>query len=466
MTGWLPHKSGITSFNVYFRDLYPNVITIPQLFKNKHYRVEGLGKIHDPRNVSAFDNDTYDKISWDKWHEISNSGRYIEAKGKPSTEMLAADDNLYNDAKYATIAIERIQALAASETPFFFAVGFQKPHLPFVAPQKYWDLYDRNTLPLRSFKGNDADDYDGFYNRGGELRGYDDIPEEGDIPEAKERELIHGYYACVSFVDEQIGRIIKALKATGEYDNTIVVFWGDHGWHLGDHNIWTKHTNFEQATRSPLIIKPLAGLAGNVVTAPTAHIDIFPTLAEMTGLEVPGDKDGRSLVPLLHAADAKVNDFVVSRFTRAGYEGNALRDERYRFVEWTNKKGAKKYQLFDYATDALETQNLAYLPGYQDVVSHYSQGLSSYLSHFTGEELNLDAERETAQTLKLYPNPCSTTLGVEPAFGRFKIYNHKGQIVKQTTLIPPQKNIDVADFPSGIYFLMFEQGAAAPFVVE
>lgn len=391
LTGWMPQKSGVTSFYTYFRDLYPNMVTIPQFFKNKDYQVEGVGKIHDPRNVSEFNDDTYDKVSWDHWHTISNSGRYINANGKPSTEMVDAADSEYNDGKHTQVAVDRITALAKSDQPFFFAVGFQKPHLPFVAPKKYWDLYDRATIPLRTFKDNASNDFDDFYNRGGELRGYDDIPEEGTIAEAKERELLHGYYACVSFIDAQVGRVINALKESGEYDNTVIVFWGDHGWHLGDHNMWTKHTNFEQATRSPLLIKGIGTKKNNVLTAPTGHIDIFPTLVDLAGYDIPSDKDGQSLVPLLHSSEASVNDFTVSRFTRGGYDGNALRNERYRYVEW-NKNGDMKYQLFDYQEDSLETENLAYEPEYNDLIANLSTQLNAYLERFTGGGYNFDFE--------------------------------------------------------------------------
>ena len=386
LTGQMPQKSRITSFYKYFRDMYPDMITLPLFFKNNGYHVEGVGKIHDFRNVSEFNNDTYDAISWNKWNTISGSKRYCCSEGNPATEMGEVADNGYNDGKFADLTVKRITQLAKNGEPFFFAVGFHKPHLPFTAPKKYWDLYQRDEIKLAEFKENAANDYDGFYNRGSELRNnYDNIPKTGDIPEDLQRELIHGYYACVSFIDAQVGKVLDALKASGEYDNTIIVFWGDHGWHLGDHNQWTKHTNFEQATRSPLIIKAPGFPANQVTNSPTGHIDIFPTLVDLAGFEIPSDKDGKSLKPILQNADADVNEFTVSRYTRDGYDGNALRNKRYRYVEWKHDSGDMKYQLFDYETDPLETVNLAYMPEYENLISKLSEQLNAYLETLVGD---------------------------------------------------------------------------------
>lgn len=387
LTGQMPQKTGITSFYQYFRDMYPDMVTLPLFFKNNGYQVEGVGKIHDYRNVSEFNNDKYDAISWNKWNTINDAKAYYCSEGKPATENCDVADNEYNDGKFADLTVERITQLAENEEPFFFAVGFQKPHLPFAAPKKYWDLYQRDEIQLAEFRENAANDYDGFYNPGSELRNnYDNFPETGDLPDETQRELIHGYYACVSFIDAQVGKVLDALKASGEYDNTIIVFWGDHGWHLGDHNQWGKHTNFEQATRSPLIIKAPGFPANQVTNSPTGHIDIFPTLVDLAGFEIPADKDGKSLKPILQNADVDVNEFTVSRFTRDGYDGNALRNKRYRYVEWEHDNGNIKYQLFDYETDPLEKVNLACMPEYETLISELSEQLNSYLETLEGPD--------------------------------------------------------------------------------
>lgn len=391
LSGWLPQKSGIKSFRQYLRDLYPSMVTIPLFFKNNGYEVEGMGKIHDYRNVSEYNGDTYDAISWNTFFEISAS-KYYSSTGKPVTENKAINDNDYKDGLIADKAVERVEVLAQKSKPFFLAVGFSKPHLPFNAPTKYWDLYDRSKLELAEFTNNAANDYEDFYNYGSEFRNnYDGMPQEGDFSEELQRELIHGYYACISYIDSQVGKIISALKQSGEYNNTIIVFWGDHGFHLGDHSMWGKHTNFEQATRSPLIIKAPGYASDNATASPTGLIDIFPTLCDLTGFETPADKDGKSLKPLLVNPDNDVNPFTLSRFSRGGYNGNALRSEQYRFVEWVKNEDIK-YQLFDYETDPLEKINKAYMPEYQYLVDSLSVELNDYLLNIMGSDFNFGFE--------------------------------------------------------------------------
>ena len=380
MTGWMPQFTNIDGFYMPFRDMYPNAVTLPQHFKQNGYRVEAMGKIYDSRNVSI--NDRRDKASWDEYYRANGKGTF--SKERVATESMDVPDSAYQDGAIALKAIERLGALKEMDTPFFLAVGFIKPHLPFAAPKKYWDLYDREKLPLAEFQDRAANDKGFYYNPGGELRSYnaDGLSKTGDLPERTQRELIHGYYACVSFIDAQVGKVIDALKENGQYDNTIIVLWGDHGWHLGDHGQWTKHSNFEQATRSPLIIR-VPGMPNNrVVKSPTSLVDMYPTLCELTGLKTPKTLHGKSLKPILEGKAERANEFVVSHYPRGGFYGDALRNDRYRYVEWKQAGQVKYIQLFDYNKDPLETVNISLLSENKKLVESLSSQLNNYLEQF------------------------------------------------------------------------------------
>ena len=198
-----------------------------------------------------------------------------------------------------------------SNKPFFLAVGFKRPHLPFVASKKYWDLYDEDAIQLAAFQKKSKNSTDLAYHNSGEMRSYQSPEVEYklneknllEMDEALQKKLIHGYYACVSFVDNQIGKIFKKLKEKNLDKNTIIVVLGDHGWHLGDHSLWNKHSNFEQATRSPLMIYVPDGNKTVKVSLPTEFVDLFPTLCELSGVPIPENLDGKSLVPFINQSN-------------------------------------------------------------------------------------------------------------------------------------------------------------------
>ncbi|MBI5775741.1 MAG: zinc-dependent peptidase, partial [Verrucomicrobia bacterium] len=265
------------------------------------------------------------------------------------------------------------------KAPFFLAVGYIRPHLPFITPKKYWDLYDRAKIPLATngFIPHGAPvvafgdrNLGGFY----ELRGYLDYadapsPFERPLTEARQRELKHGYYASVSFVDAQVGRLLAGLDSLGLAQNTIVVLWSDHGWKLGEHGSWCKQTNFEIDTRAPLMIRaPGAQANGRPSDALVEFVDIYPTLCNLAGLPVPKTLEGKSLVPLLDGSAAKVKDAAFSQFPRKhegrDYMGYAMRTERHRYIEWLDAKSGEvtARELYDHDTDAGEIENVAARP--------------------------------------------------------------------------------------------------------
>ena len=376
MTGERPDTTHVWDLQTHFRDHIPNVVTLPQQFKNNGYFCQGIGKIyHSSLN---------DKASWSvPW--IPNGGGKgfgpegvkilgrLKAKAEKKDKVRGlpyeapeVEDDFLTDGSTAKRACELVKECKERDKPFFLAVGFLKPHLPFVAPKKYWDMYDADDLyePATSSPPKGAPDYapTGF----GELRQYYGMPQKGPVDQEDARKLIHGYYACVSYTDAQIGRVLKQLDESGLRENTVVVLWGDHGWHLGDHGMWCKHTNYEFATRAPLIISmPAQAKVGTKTNALVEFVDIYPTIVEACSLPKVEGKAGRSLVPLLNDPAKVWAKAAFSQFPRPIGKhgpgmGYAMRTDRYRFVKWIAKKdGFAEYELYDLERDPNETVNLA-----------------------------------------------------------------------------------------------------------
>ena len=273
-------------------------------------------------------------------------------------------DSAYPDGKLADEAIRRLQQAAQSpDTPFFLAVGFVKPHLPFCAPKKYWDLYDpaKFTLPELKVPPEGAPPF--APTNWGELRQYSDMPETGGLTEEVERTLIHGYHAAVSYMDAQLGRVIDALEATGLDKNTIIVLWGDHGWHLGDHGMWCKHTNYEQATRIPLIVvAPGVTTGGSASAALAESVDIYPTLCELAGLPVPDNLDGTSFArraeePSERNQGSHLSCLSARKPNRPRRADGPLPAGGMEAARRTTDRAV--LELYDYESDPGETKNLA-----------------------------------------------------------------------------------------------------------
>ena len=392
LTGLRPQTLGIYDLGTNFRRARPDAVTLPQLFKQHGWRTEGMGKIFHVGHGN-----TNDPASWSTPHWNANVVAYAlpaskakagltreealfsnkSAKDLPrgaAWESADVPDNTYPDGALADHAIERLRAAKEKPAePFFLAVGFLKPHLPFVAPKKYWDLYDRASFPLAEVRTppEGAPSYAPQF--GGELRQYSDIPDVGPLNDDLQRTLIHGYHAAVSYMDAQLGRVLAELDKLGLAQNTIIILWGDHGWHLGDHGIWCKHTNYEQAARIPLLVAAPGGAGGASLSAGTKSgslvetVDIYPTLCELAGLPAPAGLDGRSFVPTLRDPAAPTKDHTIHVYPRTApgkgpVMGRAIRTERYRLVEW-KKIGAPaseaELELYDYEADPLERKNLA-----------------------------------------------------------------------------------------------------------
>jgi arylsulfatase A-like enzyme len=363
MTGLYPEYTGERNYHVTgWRERWAGVVTLNQHFKANGYTAVGLGKIYhgtggpgvDPGNwsewVTVDDGVNYANPASLKDKRTTRSaapGRGTKSRG-PATESGAVGDDTYADGLRAAEGARQIETLARAGKPFFLAVGFTKPHLPFVAPEKYWDLYEREGFAMPANLGVPPGYPDWARNRNaGELRSYSDIPREGtpaEFPDELNRRLIHGYHACVSYMDRNVGRLLDALDESGAADDTIVVFWADHGWKLGDHASWCKHTNFECDTRVPLIIRhPGKRSAAGNTTALVELVDLYPTLCDLCGLGKPAHLQGRSFVPVLDAPKSAHREFAYSSYPatasrpRKAVIGHSIRTNRYRYTEWWEK---------------------------------------------------------------------------------------------------------------------------------
>jgi arylsulfatase A-like enzyme len=413
MTGLRPDSLRVWDLQTDFRETVPDVVTLPQHFMRNGYRAIAIGKIYHnviPDSVSwsepklhiegyPFDPDAVYRhplnvaIQEARKEEILEAGqedRHIDQYGEwylkaGSTEIVDGPDDLYYDGAQTDAAIDKLAELAARDQPFFFAIGYYRPHLPFNAPKKYWDMYEREAIPMAAEPDLPRNGPPMAINNMRELRGYADFrdvphPVDGSVSELDARRLKHGYYASVSYVDAQVGRLLDALDELRLSENTIVVLWGDHGWKLGEHGSWAKMTNYEIDTRAPLIIRSPRGTDGVRVDRLVEFVDIYPTLAELAGLPVPAHVQGVSAVPLMEDPDQTWKSAVFSQFLREGiwtapdgieYMGYAVRTNRYRYVAWMNTEtgGFVAWELYDHESDPGENINLAGRPGYAETLA-------------------------------------------------------------------------------------------------
>jgi iduronate 2-sulfatase len=357
----------------HYREVLPDVMTLPQLFKQQGYHTESIGKVNhvyppilDPVSWSVPER-LADIVKRDEYLRPENRvGGFIEpmVKGE-ATESIAAPDSAYVDGQAADAAIEALQRL--QHRPFFLAVGTKRPHLPWTAPERYWKMHSRGTFALAddSPSREEVQRFPWRYEWGsttGELRGYSDIPAKGDVTPEKRTELRHGYYAAVSYVDAQIGRIIAELDRLNLAGRTIIVLWSDHGFHLGENRQWGKKTNTELDLRVPLVvIAPGRTKPGSRTRAMVELVDLYPTLAELAGLPRVAGLEGTSFVPVLDDPERPWKDAVFSQYVRSGVAGRAIRTESHRYVEWTRLSSGEQVDVEFYRveSDPLERENLA-----------------------------------------------------------------------------------------------------------
>jgi iduronate 2-sulfatase len=375
---------GIYSLGFNFRRAVPEAVTLPQCFKQQGYHAAGVGKVFHIGHGNHGDERSWsvpfqpDKVVDYVLPESTGGGKLTReqalfanrsAQGLPrgaAWEIADVEDEAYADGRIATGGIKRLREYRKSGEPFFLALGFTKPHLPFCAPRKYWDLYDPATLPMPE-RDRLPEGAPGYAGKGLlELNQYEPVPQDPPLTPELQRKLIHGYYAALSYMDAQLGRMLDELDRLQLEENTIVVLWGDHGYHLGDNGLWTKHTNYEQANRIPLlVVAPGVTKQGSHTGALVETVDIYPTLCELAGVTAPDGPqpmDGKSLVQILRDPRASIRDHASHCFPRGNRLGRAIRTERYRMVEWKEigkPVATAEYELYDYQTDPHETRNVA-----------------------------------------------------------------------------------------------------------
>jgi len=390
ITGLRPDTIKVWDLKTHFRETLPELVTLPQYFKNHGYHSQAIGKILHGSSVSM-----YDPPSWTEdplfdygrphhWRYASPENLAVEAHKRSATEGADVPDDTFVDGLVCVAAEEAIDRFAESQKPFFLGVGFRKPHLPFVAPKKYWDLYDRDSIPARTSTNHPKDAPEYALRTWNEIEGYTDIPKQLDqISEEKISELRHGYYACISYVDALLGRLLDKLEERNLANDTIVCLWGDHGFHLGEQGLWTKANNYELSARVPLILSvPNQKQKGAVSNAFVELVDLYSTLTEACGLGIPDGLEGLSMTPLLDkphrswktaAFNQYPRDYTKIKHEKHGdVMGYSIRTDRYRYVEWRDWKSSKvlHQELYDHSTDPHETINKA---GIEEMASALSR---------------------------------------------------------------------------------------------
>jgi len=414
LTGTRPDTTQVWDLVTHFRQAIPNVVTLGQHFKNQGYFVQGMGKIYHggyddtpswsvpwgtpkavayglPENLALnqrqFEVDPDDVGPTKKKTKLKNAQVPNAADGTasskfnsrgPAFEGADVPDNTFQDGKVAELAVQTLQAMSKQPEPFFLALGFVKPHLPFVSPKKYWDLYDPTKIELapNNFRPKNAPDY--AILSGQEMRAYSGIPQDS-IPPALARQLKHGYYAAISYMDAQVGIVLAELDRLGLRENTIVILWGDHGWKLGEHDAWCKHSNSENDTNAPLIISvPGMKNPGAHTNALVEFVDVYPSLAELAGLPLPHHLEGTSFQPLLNDPNRPWKSAAFSQYPRKGGHttsgelmGYSMRTDRYRLTVWVDRKDHAQIdaiELYDHQNDPMENTSIAKDPANTELV--------------------------------------------------------------------------------------------------
>jgi iduronate 2-sulfatase len=375
-----------------FRDHLPTIVTLPQQFKNHGYHTQGFGKIFHGGLIVR--DEWNDPASWSVPAWFGQPRYYYTEAGvsaakevfKTKTGAVGAeiddwvnhfvlglsveapdvDDEVLQDGQIATHGIRALRAISRNgNKPFFLALGFLKPHLPVIAPKKYWDLYPPDKVKVATNREPPKDAPAVAETKWGHSRTYTDFPDEGEPPEKLVFDITRGYAACVSYVDAQVGRVLVELDRLGLRENTIVIFWGDHGWHIGENHNWGKRTNYELSTRAPLILRdPRMKGPGRKTNALVEFVDIFPSLCELAGLPLPGHLEGTSFAPLLEDPKRPWKEGAFSQFPSATetHMGRTIRTDRYRFIQWSpidDPEVIDAMELYDHESDWQENFNIA-----------------------------------------------------------------------------------------------------------
>jgi len=400
MTSIRPAPSRFVTHLAYAEKDAPGITTLnTQLKRNGYYTISNGKILHHPEDSAV----GWSEPAWrpgqpaigllptqaqakknanqSKTKAAGKTQKTTKERGAPFEISPLSDDDLA-DGQVALKTIADLRRLKEMDQPFFLAAGFFKPHLPFIAPEKYWDLYPAENIKLPENDHRPENAPDEAIHNSGELRAYQSVPKQGRLPDDLALNLIRGYHACVSFTDAQIGRVLDELERLDLAKNTIVILWGDHGWNLAEHTLWCKHSCFETSMRVPLIIHAPGFEGGLKTEALTELIDIYPTLCELAGVPVPEHVQGRSFVPLMKNPAQKWKDQAIGRFTA----GDTIRTDEHRFTEYS-RRDSKPFarMLYDHRSDGGENSNLSEQAEQADVVT----GLAERLRAGKGKDSSL-----------------------------------------------------------------------------
>ena len=376
ITGLVPERCGVLRNDADFRATIGDARVLPELFREAGWRTIALGKVHHGQGAvddeRSWSEAPWRPERWQRWY-ASEGARALQAAAEAEApaaqrhlvravieDHADLDDGEFPDALIADEAIRKItehsEGGARAGEPLFLAVGFLKPHLPFVSPQRYWDLHQGTNRVLQGQAPTGAPAV--ALHNSDELRAYLDVPDEGPLPPELASRLVRGYRASASFVDAQVGRVMRALEEHGMADDTVVVLWGDHGWHFNELGMWAKQTNFEQALRVPLVIRG-GGVRSGEVDSFVELVDIYPTLASLAGLEAPDGLDGRDLSGALRSRDWPMAEIAPrSQYPRGQVMGRSVRDEDGRYTEWERGGELVAAELYEARVGVNEERNL------------------------------------------------------------------------------------------------------------
>lgn len=383
LTGCRPNTTGVDyPYSQYFiNEFWPAHPSIPEYFEEQGYSAYTFGKVHHGGGAEDKLKTRHYNPGGVKYYALEENIRLGGERGRsvqtPPYESADVSDEAYQDGMIAQEAVNTIKKVSGKGQPFFLAVGFKKPHLPFCAPKKYWDMYMEDEIGLAPYRLHPENSPE-YSTVNYELQGYKepDNISGGSYPEHHQLKLRHGYAACVSYIDAQVGKLMKQLEESGELDNTIVMLISDHGWHLGDQGMWGKATNFENSTLSPLILSVPGTSKGLRLSQLVEYVDIYPTLVELAGFVPANYLEGNSFVPLLNNPQREWKTAAFSQYPRGRiFEGYTLRTENFRYVEWRMNKNDSlmSVELYDHRIDPLETKNFAFDKTYHTIVNEHAR---------------------------------------------------------------------------------------------
>ncbi len=506
LTGTYPETNGVINLKTLLRDVSPDIVTLPQYLKHKGYITSGVGKVFDPRSVD----DQHDEVSWSvpytkpgSYTYPSEYGPFVKGqyrvKADQSTEKgpEGVDDDGYVDGQIALDAIDKLNDFKDRSEPFFLSVGFKKPHLPFIAPKKYWDLYNLNNIAVSDYQTLPVGTGDIAFSISGEFKGYLDIKPylDGDqgkkdnftstvngfqqvLDESKQKEITLAYYATVSYIDAQIGKVIDALEANGQKENTLIILTSDHGFKLGDHNIWGKHNLLQNATQIPFVLIDPSKTNG-VENRAIQLIDLFPTICELVDLPMLEQFQGNSIFSNENELTFPMN-LSVSYYRSDGKKGYSFKRDNFRYTLWTKQTPMNdKYEdieifaeeLYEYPNGDLqyiERTNLINEPAYQNKLSEIKTEVEKWWIAYNNNHKNysdIDGvlaihDNHLSDKMNIiYPNPVGNQITIHGEFHketRVKLYNLQGKLILQKIPYIIHLNaieLDVHHINSGIYIL-------------